>query len=424
MTTPQGVGGALVDAPSAAGGAVDGAAPATSVDGRQAAVHRVLLVSDVAAPRVNGVSTSIATFRDELEALGVEIRLVAPHYGAEREVQRDGRDWRVPGWRVPLDPEDRLMRRRPLLAAVREAADGAELIHVQTPFLAHWAGVRVARERSLPVVETHHTDFEAYGEHYLPLAPKLATRLLGRAVVRSRLDGVDCVVVPSRAIEAQMERYGVGARVARIPTGLALPGRDAGDGNRFRERVGIEPGRPTVVHVGRMAHEKNVGFLLAVHAALLRREPRALLVLAGEGPALSWLERRAERLGIAESVRFVGYLDRASALLDCYRAGDLFVFASRTETQGLVLLEAMALGVPVVSTAVGGTKDLLESGRGVVVVEEQVEGFAEACAALLRDPEGRRAVGAEGRAFVDQEWSAAASAERMLGLYRELVAGR
>ena len=150
------------------------------------------------------------------------------------------------------------------------------------------------------------------------------------------------------------------------------------------------------------------------------RCPTLLLIIAGEGPALASLKQLAHDLGMGGTRLFVGYLDRRTTLLDCYAAGDAFVFASRTETQGLVLLEAMALGVPVVSTAVLGTRDLLSAGKGALVATEDLDDFAAQIVRLLRDPALRSRLSAEGRALA-QEWSAERLAARMLEFYRETV---
>lgn len=149
--------------------------------------------------------------------------------------------------------------------------------------------------------------------------------------------------------------------------------------------------------------------------------PDILFVVSGEGPALASLEDQARQLGLAEHARFVGYLDRSGALLDCYRAAGVFVFASRTETQGLVLLEAMALGTPVVSTAIMGTRDVLREGAGAVIVEEDEAAFTMAVADLLRDEPRRRKLGAAGQRYAEQ-WTARAMTERLLDFYRKVVA--
>jgi 1,2-diacylglycerol 3-alpha-glucosyltransferase len=172
--------------------------------------------------------------------------------------------------------------------------------------------------------------------------------------------------------------------------------------------------------VGRVAHEKNLGFLLRMFAQVLRTERDALLVIAGEGPARNSLEQEAQRLGIATSTQFVGNLDRERGLNDCYSAADAFVFASRTETQGLVLLEAMAQSRPVVSTACLGTRSVLTAGSGACVVDEQEQDFATAVVHVLKDRDQARNRGEKGRAWAAQ-WSSRAQAERMAQLYGELL---
>lgn len=381
---------------------------------------RVLLVSDVAFPRVNGVSTSIATFRRELARLGCETRLIAPHYGGG-EAEDDSTVVRIPGRRVPFDPEDRLPARRPLARAIGAAlAEGFDLVHVQTPFRAHYAGVAAARAAGVPVVETYHTFFEHYLEHYVPVLPGRLLRWLARGFSRAQGNAVDRLLVPSTAMRDVLAGYGVTSPMAIVPTGFDSAIR-AGDAAAFRPRLAIAPGQPLLLVLGRLGHEKNLLFLLDVFAAVCRRSPDALLLVAGEGPARRDLERRTKQLGLAERVRFVGYLGRDGDLAACYRAADALLFASRTETQGLVLLEAMALGVPIVTTAEMGTRDLLASGRGARVVAESVGAFAGAVLEVLHDPVLTARLRREGPE-VAREWSAGAMAERLLGEYETALA--
>ena len=131
---------------------------------------------------------------------------------------------------------------------------------------------------------------------------------------------------------------------------------------------------------------------MRVFRQVLASVPEALLLIAGEGPAREPLRRQVAHLGLDAQVHFAGYLERGSALLDCYAAADVFVFASRTQTQGLVLLEAMAQGAPVVSTAELGTRSILAPGCGALVVPEQPQEFAAAVVRVLRDA-GLRASG-------------------------------
>ena len=152
-----------------------------------------------------------------------------------------------------------------------------------------------------------------------------------------------------------------------IPTGMEMERFAGGDGARFRAQLRYcAATTPTLVHVGRIAHEKNIDFLLRMFAQRRAgRRAEAVLIVAGEGPALESLQVVRRRRSARRPACASWAICRATKeLLDCYRAGDLFVFSSKTETQGLVLLEAMALGVPVVSTAYMGTADIVNPQRG------------------------------------------------------------
>jgi 1,2-diacylglycerol 3-alpha-glucosyltransferase len=384
---------------------------------------RVLMVSDVAFPRVNGVSTSIQTFRRDLAALGAETWLIAPRYPEPWQAD-DARARRVPSRYLVFDPEDRMMSSRAALGACLDLRGCVDVVHVQTPFVAHYVGLKAAGLLDVPTVETYHTFFEEYLHHYLPLLPAGVARAFARTVSRRQCNAVDAVVAPSSQLADVLGRYGVSKPIHTIATGVDLGEFAGGDGAAFRARHGIEATRPVMLVVSRVAHEKNLEFLLRAAAVVRRRVPDVLFVIAGEGPALPALRRAVAALDLAEHTRFVGYLDRRRELLDCYRAADVFVFASRTETQGLVLLEALALGVPVVSTAVLGTREVLAGARGAVVVEEEVTAFASAVGDVLTQPELRATLAAQGSAFVAQRWSSREMARRLLSLYEELVRTR
>lgn len=381
---------------------------------------KILMVSDVYFPRVNGVSTSIATYRSELAARGHEVHLIAPDYDGlvtddESHIQR------VPARHLPFDPEDRLLKAGHVLAQ-RSALKRAEfdLLHIQTPFAAHYLGVKLAKELGIPRVETYHTYFEEYLYHYLPFLPKAGTRYLARSLSRRQCDDLDALVVPSRGMLEVLHGYGIRTHAEIIPTGLPAENFIHGDGAAFRARYGIAPTRPVMLYVGRVAFEKNIGFLLKMTARLKQQLPDVLLLVAGEGPALNPLKREAEQLGLSDNVLFVGYLDRKRELPDCYRAANLFVFSSCTETQGLVLLEAMAQGVPVLALAEMGTCDVLCEGRGAMIAAHELEDFAAKALLLLRRPEEAMHLGKLGKEYA-AEWSAGALAEKMLDFYQRTI---
>jgi 1,2-diacylglycerol 3-alpha-glucosyltransferase len=381
---------------------------------------RILMISDVYFPRINGVSTSIQTFRRGLHAAGHETFLIAPEYpGAARDTEPN--ILRVPSRGVPRDPEDRAMKLG-ALRALRPQLQRLEpdLVHIETPFIAHYRGSALARALRVPVIETYHTYFEEYLHHYVPLMPRAVMRLVARRFTVAQCNVLDALVVPSRAMEQALLDYGVQCPMHIIPTGMEMDRFAGGDGQRFRAQLGIAPGQPVLVHVGRIAHEKNIDFLFRMFAIVVRAKPGAVFVVAGEGPALASCKAYVRSLGLAQQVRFVGYLSRERELLDCYRAGDLFVFSSKTETQGLVLLQAMALGVPVVSTAHMGTADIMNLQRGARVAPDDEAEFASIVLQLLEDVPRRAAMSAEARAYA-ATWSASAMADRLAGLYSAVL---
>ena len=269
------------------------------------------------------------------------------------------------------------------------------------------------------MVETWHTHFEEYFQHYLPFLPPGLTRAAARAISRTRCNALDRVIVPSPAIEQLLRSQGVVRPITVLPTGIDPQEFARGDGAGFRRRHGIAAERPLLAYVGRIAHEKNIGFLLEMLVAVRRRLPDVLLTIAGEGPAVPALRRRARELGLEDATLFVGYLERGGELQACYAAADLFVFASRTETQGLVLLEALALGVPVVALAVLGTREIVLPGRGARAAPDDPAGFAAVVAELLGDAATRARMSAAALVFA-AEWDSRAMARRLVALYESL----
>lgn len=381
---------------------------------------RVLYISDVYFPRVNGVSTSIRTFRQDLARHGVETLLLAPEYDGQLQPEERG-VIRVPAGRVPRDPEDRRLRWRALERALQalEPKD-LDLVHIQTPFVAHYAGIRFAGRWRLPCIETYHTFFEEYVHHYVPALPRAVGRALARAITRSQCRDVRALIAPSEPLRRSLLAYGISTPVHVVPTGLPADRFNPGDGRRFREYAGLPADRPLVTYIGRVAHEKNVEFLVRMFVRVRESVPRAMLVIAGEGPAREPLRRLVAGLGLQGDVHFAGYLDRDTTLLDCYAAATVFVFASRTETQGLVLLEAMAQGAPIVSTAELGTRSILLPGCGALVVEEQVGAFAAAVIRVLNEKGLASVLSQRGRPYA-RAWSSTAMAGRLSDLYRALA---
>jgi glycosyltransferase involved in cell wall biosynthesis len=169
-----------------------------------------------------------------------------------------------------------------------------------------------------------------------------------------------------------------------------------------------------------VAFEKNISFLLEMTKVLIEKHPDALLVVAGQGPAEKSLHKLAADLGLDNNIKFIGYLDRNTELNACYQAADIFVFSSKSETQGLVLLEAMAQGTPVVAIAELGTASILIEGKGALIAADNIEGFADKVHYLVKYPEDRYELGKVAQMYAIENWTAKLQAERMLHFYHDI----
>lgn len=380
---------------------------------------KILFISDVYFPRVNGVSTSIRTFIKQLTQLGHQVDLIAPEYDQSAETEPFLK--RVAARTLYFDPEDRLMKYGEIIQLLPSLKPtGYDLIHVHTPFIAHYAGLKLARLLHIPCVETYHTFFEDYLHHYLPWIPQPIARGLARLVSKRQCNAMHAVIAPSQPMLNVLKSYGVQAMAAVIPTGLEQTSFAPADAQAFKQKYGIPLDRPILLYVGRVAFEKNIAFLLHMAQQLTLKQPDILLIVAGEGPAEASLKRLAQTLKLDNNIQFIGYLDRHTELNACYRAADVFVFASKSETQGLVLLEAMAQAVPVVAIAELGTASLLVEGEGALIAPDDTTLFADRVHYLLTHAAERKALGERGKSYVETHWTAAVRAASMLAFYEQV----
>jgi 1,2-diacylglycerol 3-alpha-glucosyltransferase len=329
-------------------------------------------------------------------ALGHTVHLIVPDYLTPSSDETD--ILRAPSRRVPLDPEDRFMSFKWVMQHLDKFRNEQyDIIHIQTPFVAHYLGTKLSRLLNIPCVETYHTFFEEYLIHYIPLVPKKLMRFVAKRFSRHQGNSLDGMVVPSHPMLHVLKNYGITTHAEVIPTGIEPDSFVQGDRVAFRINYNIPQDRPVLLFVGRVAHEKNIGFLLKMVDQVRKKIPDVLFVIAGEGPARESLMQDAKELGLSDNVMFIGYLDRHTELNSCYRSADIFIFSSRTETQGLVLLEAMAQAVPVVSTAELGTRDVLMEGMGVWIAKEELADFSEKVIKLLGNAEARKGLGEAGQ---------------------------
>ncbi len=381
---------------------------------------RIAIVTDTYLPQINGVVTAEQLLRRELERLGHDVFVIAPSYGgAETPEPEVYRVWSVP-FPTRETRENRLSTRVPVGPVFEWRRMGIDLIHSQVEATMGSHALYWARAHRIPHVHTYHTFWARY-VHYAGLAAPLFARWVHWRT-HSFCNRCQRVIAPSASLRDHICAAGVRVPVEIIPTGTDFGApRTPRPREQVRRELGIPAGRRVLGFVGRMAAEKNIGFLLD---ALLRLAAQSLdchLVMVGDGPGRPELERRTDALGLRGRVSFTGYVARERTF-DYYALSEVFVFPSLTETQGIVLLEAMSAGTPVVALSAMGVAELMADGRGGLTVGPgDLAGFVAATRRLLDDRALREAKAREARAKAS-EWSIEATTQRVLGCYERAIA--
>lgn len=374
------------------------------------------MFSESYLPRISGVAHSLHAVTRALRADGHRVLIAAPRYPGYEDDDPDV--VRFPSIRPPQERDFPLgLPYSPAAWRRIEDAD-PDIVHSHSPFLMGAAGARLARRRRIPLVFTHHTLYDEY-VHYAPFVSRRVSAPAVRAYVRAFANRCEAVVVPTRMVESRLREQGVAARIECIPT--AALDIDAGthlDPDDARATFGIPPGRPVIVTASRLAREKSVDLVLEAFA-LVRGTHRSVLMVIGGGPEEDALRIRARELGDAGDVVFTGLLPHARAL-DCMAAADLFLYASQTETQGLVVVEAMALGLPVVAVDAGGIPDAVRNGETGFLAAPDPGALASRVRLLLDDPARARAMGAAGRA-ASASYTLPVVRAQLVALYESLL---
>jgi len=377
----------------------------------------IMMVTNTYAPFVGGVPRSVQSFTDEYRSRGHRVLLVAPHFEGrslqEKDVVRvpaiqrfNGSDFALP---VPI----------PGLLSSALQTFSPQIVHSHHPYLLGDTALRVAASRKIPMVFTHHTMYERYTHYFPGHSPRYASFIRDLVIGYSNL--CDAVVAPSDTVAEMLMERGVEVRIEVIPTGVVLKEFSGADGPGFRKRAGISPDVFLVGHVGRLAPEKNLGFLARAVARFLQKEKRAHFLVVGEGPSMAEIEEIFAGHGISSRLHLVGVLKRMD-LAAAYASMDVFAFASQTETQGMVLTEAMAAGIPVVAVDAPGVREVMRDGKnGRVLSRQDVEEFT---AALLwvssLTPEAKKHL-LEGVAATAEAFSMRHCSSRALSLYESLL---
>lgn len=375
---------------------------------------RVAVFSDSALPILNGVSVSVDTLVQGLRERGCSVHLFATGYPGYRDPDPNTHrslaihtPWSK-GYPLAVPPFLHLLR--------RFRAHGFDLIHTHTPFTMGMVGLRWAQSHELPIVTTYHTLYDRYA-HYVPFLPRRYVRFKIAKHTNFYYNRVDRVIVPSEAAAKWLRRHAVHTPCRVIPTAIRPPAKI--DRSEARTTLRVPPGAKLLLYVGRIAREKNLEMLLRASRLVFEREPSALLWLVGDGPYRDACIRLARELNIGDRVRFIGFVPREE-VDRYYAAADLFVFPSVTETQGLVVEEAMSHGLPsVVATGGGASATVMPGVNGFICRNDHRE-FSQAVLQLLTDERLLRRLG-RNAAEMSRHTREKGMIESVLAVYQEAM---
>jgi len=380
---------------------------------------KIAIFSECYSPIVNGVMVAVSTLRKELLQLGHQVYLFAPAYPGHQDTDED--IYRFPSLTLPTNPRYPLatlyfpQRLKHLLAEFTP-----DVIHSHSLFGMGRHAAKASRNLDIPLIFTYHTLLEAYA-HYIPL-PLPFTRWLARWRSRSFSDAADYVIAPGVAAYDTLLSYGVKTPIKIIPTGVDLSLAKENYSSPARPRWDIPEGAPVVAFAGRMAKEKNLELLLNAFSLTVNKLPDAHLLLIGGGPWADHIQTLAREMNLSSQVHLSGFLPRQE-VYQALNHVQVFAFPSLTDTQGIVVLEAMACGLPIVAAKSGAIAEILRQGEEGLVVEPNPAAFAEALLALLQDPARRSKMGEQARRQAE-EFSSANCARKVVELYQKALANR
>lgn len=379
----------------------------------------ILMLTNTYLPHVGGVARSVESFTAAYRKKGHRVLVVAPEFEGMPEDEVDVvrvpavQDFQGSGFSLALPFAGLLSQRLDSFAP--------DIVHSHHPYLLGMTAMRIARYRNLPLVFTHHTLYEEY-THYIAEESPLFRRFVAElATVYANL--CEQVFAPSQSMARLLRERGVLRPIEVIPTGVDIASFAKGDGDAFRRESGIPEDAFVVGHLGRLAPEKNVRFLAEAVAEFMKGDGRAHFLVAGDGPSAEAMGDAIDRAGVGRRARFVGIV-RPPRLADAYHAMDVFAFASHTETQGMVLTEAMAAGVPVVGLDASGVRDVVSDQRNgrLIGAASSAADFAAAIAWVRRrTPDEIRAL-ADGARATAEAFSMPRSAANALACYERVAA--
>lgn len=374
----------------------------------------IAFFSEVYLPILNGVVVSIQTYKKALEDMGHKVSIFTPGF---RHVKKEAGVFRYYSMPYPSKTDYRLCFPFPSSVFRSLVECRPDIIHTHSPFFTGYYGLRASRRLHVPFVFTFHTQYWEYA-HYVPL-PQAPVRDAAKKWSRIFCNWCDGIVAPSRKIMDVLKELRVLPPIETVPTGISMEEIKKAGELKHGITLKIPENKFLLMTAGRLAKEKNFSFLFSALAPLFKENAGVHLVVMGGGPEEDALKHLCRKLDVEKHVTFTGHIPKAD-VLKLLHHGNLFVFASKTETQGIVILEAMASGLPVVAVRATGVDEVVDDGVQGTLCDDDEKSFRDNVRKLMKDRAARERMRAAAEKKA-KEYSADALAETLVSFYEKLI---
>ncbi len=383
---------------------------------------RIGMFTAAYAPSKGGLENAVASLVKGLRDAGHEVFVFAPSYPGWEE--KDKNTFRYKGINFTLKGIPYAIS----IPAISNMENiiwslNLDIIHSHHPFLLGSEALKYGKKLNIPVVMTYHSKYEDQ-YYYIPFVPEKLGRKIAKKFVHDYCRKCDAIIAPSSAIKRIILENQVKKPVHIIPSGINIDhfGHEAGKRELIRNKYNIKENEILLITASRIAKEKNIDFLIRAFKIIREKKKNVKLMIIGDGGVREELEQMAKEMDLGENIIFTGFLS-GDDMASYYQSGDIFIFASLTETQGLVAVEAMAAGLPVVAVRASGIEDMVKNGQDGILTDNIEDNFAENAIKLIEDAELRKKMSANAK-INSQEFAISPWINKIVTLYKDLIEKR
>lgn len=376
---------------------------------------KIAFFTDTYHPQISGVVENVETSAKALRRLGHEVYIIAPKTPGYKT--KDKYVLWVPSVKVKRNPEFRWVVPIPDRTMRTIIAQNFDIMHGHSGGPLCFLGLEIARMRKIPFIFTYHTLFNRY-THYI-FNGKLVTPKMAEVGSRIFCNLSTHVIVPTQIVRKELRRYGYRKALSVIPGGIDLDKFSQIDRSFLRRKFKLANDITILIYVGRLGKEKNIDFLIKAFSEVDQKE-KSVMFIVGDGPERKNLEHLASELGLAEKIIFTGFVP-TKEVQHYYAGADIFLFASKTETQGLVVAEAMAAKLPVVVVEDGAFKGIVVDQQTGLVAANNLPSFVKKIELLISSQDLRKRLGSSAQKLISQEYSAEKQAEKLVSVYKKAL---